>query len=319
MDVQASISRRLARRESQLDVLGIGECSLDDVWLVRTTLPWGGKARAHARVALGGGQIATAMVACQRLGLRAGFAGAIGNDAAGAAVRSGLALEGVAVALTVVPGAATRSAVVIVDGQGERTIVEHRDALAAPPLDEARIAQARALHVDATDLDASLAAARLAREHGRLVSLDLDWAPASDDPRAAQLDELLALTDVCVAAAGVPEELAYERELERALPALALRLGGGDGGLAACTLGSDGAAAWTGERLVHAPAFPVHVVDTTACGDTFRAGLLCALLDDRPLAHALRFANAAAALKCRDLGRRGCPTRAEVERLLRRG
>ena len=57
------------------------------------------------------------------------------------------------------------------------------------------------------------------------------------------------------------------------------------------------------------------MVDTTACGDTFHAAFLCALLEAQPPRQALRFANAAAALKCRDLGRRGCPTRAEVNAL----
>jgi sugar/nucleoside kinase (ribokinase family) len=67
------------------------------------------------------------------------------------------------------------------------------------------------------------------------------------------------------------------------------------------------------------PAFPAErVVDTTACGDTFRAALLVALLDGLRPAEGLRFANAAASLKTRDLGRRGCPRRAEVNALMAR-
>ena len=50
--------------------------------------------------------------------------------------------------------------------------------------------------------------------------------------------------------------------------------------------------------------------------DTFRSAVLCALLVGKSLEDTLRFANAAAALKCRDLGRRGCPTRDEVDRFL---
>ncbi|HUQ01407.1 MAG TPA: PfkB family carbohydrate kinase, partial [Kofleriaceae bacterium] len=66
------------------------------------------------------------------------------------------------------------------------------------------------------------------------------------------------------------------------------------------------------------PAFPVDVVDTTACGDTFHAAAICALLDGKSIGETLRFANAAAALKCRGLGRSGCPRKSEVDELLAR-
>jgi hypothetical protein len=73
-------------------------------------------------------------------------------------------------------------------------------------------------------------------------------------------------------------------------------------------------------RRIDAPAFAVPVVSTLGAGDVFHGALLAALLDDRPLPDALRFANAAAGLSCRGLdGRSGIPTRREVEQLVAHG
>jgi ribokinase len=68
------------------------------------------------------------------------------------------------------------------------------------------------------------------------------------------------------------------------------------------------------------PAFPVKPVDTTAAGDIFNGALAVALLEGRPLLEAVRFANAAAALSVTKLGAQSsAPTRAQIERFLKRG
>jgi sulfofructose kinase len=68
------------------------------------------------------------------------------------------------------------------------------------------------------------------------------------------------------------------------------------------------------------PAFEVHpVVDTTAAGDTFHGALAVALGEGRSDEQALRFAAAAAALKClKPGGVAGAPRRPEVDRFLER-
>ena len=58
------------------------------------------------------------------------------------------------------------------------------------------------------------------------------------------------------------------------------------------------------------------IVDSTGCGDTFRAACQGAFLDGASGIDCLGFGNAAAALKLRDVGRRGCPRRADVWSLL---
>lgn len=115
-------------------------------------------------------------------------------------------------------------------------------------------------------------------------------------------------------------------------PGLACFAGAGDieGGLhRALALGARLAAVTRGERgvywieagqaqgLRHLPAFEVAVVDTLAAGDVFHGAFALELARGKAPADALRFAAAAAAIKCtRPGGRAGSPARQEVERFL---
>jgi sugar/nucleoside kinase (ribokinase family) len=303
--------KQLTSERREFDVVGFGECSIDEVWVVPSLAPgtFTGKLRANKRDRLGGGQIATAMVACARLGLRTAFCATVGDDGEAGDVIAGLEHEGVDVAgVHRYARMATRVALILVDERGERVVLEtgRNGSSPAPPLLRERIAQARIVHLDVTEPAYAMLAAHHAREVGTLVSLDIDHP-------APGLDELLPLADVCITSRGVPEQLTGESNMEAALRALADKTGG----LVGCTLDANGAALLHDGHLVLSPAFPVdHMVDTTACGDTFHAAFLCALLEALPPRQALRFANAAAALKCRDLGRRGCPRRPEVNAFL---
>ena len=266
--------RELTQERRDFDIVGFGECSVDEVWVVPSLEPGAlrGKLRAHKRDRLGGGQIATAMVAAARLGLRAAFCATVGDDADATEVIAGLEDEGVDVGRRAALRArATRVALILVDGKGERVVLDTgRGASSpAPPLLRERVAQARIVHLDVTEPAYAMLAAHHAREVGTLVSLDIDHP-------APGLDELLPLADVCITSRGVPEQLTGESNMEAALRALADKTGG----LVGCTLDANGAALLHDGHLVLSPAFPVdHMVDTTACGDTFHAAFLCALLE----------------------------------------
>jgi ribokinase len=68
---------------------------------------------------------------------------------------------------------------------------------------------------------------------------------------------------------------------------------------------------------IFAPAFQVDAKDATAAGDTFNAALAVALAEGSPMPHALRFANAAAAISVTRAGAQAsAPARAEVDTLL---
>ncbi len=295
------------RTSARFDVVGVGEASADEIWVLPETPVWGSKARAARRERLGGGQVATALVACRRLGLSAAWLGKVGDDAAGRGILEGLEREGVDVnAAKVVSGARSRQTAILVDAKGERTVIAYEDPetlLAAGEVPFALAAAGKVLHVDGSSLEASIAAAQAARSAGRVVTCDLERV----EPLTV---ELLKLVDVCITTRDVPVQLTGGPHVDHGLRALKAY-----GPAIACvTLGAQGAAALTDQLEFHLPAARApKMVDTTACGDTFRAGFIAALLDGRDLRGCLAFANAAAALKARDLGRRGCPTRAEVE------
>jgi sugar/nucleoside kinase (ribokinase family) len=70
-------------------------------------------------------------------------------------------------------------------------------------------------------------------------------------------------------------------------------------------------------EILYVKAFKTDVVDTTGAGDVFHAGFIYGLLQHWDIRKILLFANAAAALKCRELGgRKGIPTLEEVQSLL---
>ena len=304
---------------TRFDVVGFGEISVDDVLLVDEVPPWGGKARVLRRERLGGGQVATAMVALARLGCTTAILGVVGDEPVGREALAELDAEGVDVSgvdLHPTPGA-THQSVIVVDRRGERTVLwseEETAELEPGELPEARIAAGKIFHTDGNHLEAAANAAFIARKNGCVVSCDLD---RFEPPYTG---ELLSRVDLCIVSAGFMAAFAAAHDhaaIAAALPGLAACLPAHS--VACVTLGDRGALAWDRGRLITAPAFPPweRIVDTTACGDTFRAGFLCALLDGRDLAACLRFANAAAALKTSALGRRGCPTRARVETFLR--
>ncbi|MBH9552621.1 carbohydrate kinase family protein [Inhella gelatinilytica] len=81
------------------------------------------------------------------------------------------------------------------------------------------------------------------------------------------------------------------------------------------TRGADGATLLSPAVELHAPAWPVRVVDTVGAGDASLAGLLRALVDGEPPARQLAFAVANAALACAGVGA-VAPSRAQLEAAL---
>ena len=76
---------------------------------------------------------------------------------------------------------------------------------------------------------------------------------------------------------------------------------------------------WLDEQgqIQETPAFPVHTVDTLGAGDVFHGAFALAITEGQELRQALRFASAAAALKCTRFGGAfAAPQRAEVMALL---
>ena len=116
------------------DVIACGENSLDFVAVLAPGSAQAGKRHLTSFALHPGGQAATAATACARLGLRARYVGAFGDDEWGTRASASLAQAGVHVVAATRSGTPGRIAVVLVDQAGERTVLEYRhpDVQVAP-------------------------------------------------------------------------------------------------------------------------------------------------------------------------------------------
>ena len=285
-------------KTSKVDLVGVGLNATDTVIpLPRFPSP-GSKVEFGAAQILPGGQTASTVVACQQWGLSTRYVGKIGDDNAADLHRGEFARLGVEAHLLTVPGVASQQSFILVDNEGERTVLHrHDDALAlhANELHREWIVNARALHIDGWDTAAATQAARWAREEGVPVIADLDELYPG-------VEQLLENIDYLIVSRDFPTRLTGKPDLETALRHMQKRYGAT---LTAATLGHDGVLGWDGKRLYHAPAYRVSVADTTGAGDIFHAGFIYGLLQGWSLERQLDFACAAAALNCTVVGARG--------------
>jgi sulfofructose kinase len=294
------------------DVLGIGLNATDTLLLVAEFPPYAGKVPFQRELLSPGGQVATAVVACARLGLRSKYIGTIGDDLRGEIQRESLEGTGVDTSgLIVRRGCPNQTAYIIIDERsGERTVLWQRsDCLRLSP-SEVRaddIADSRLLHIDGYDIEAAAHAASLARHSGVPVSLDVDTVYPG-------FDAVLKHVDYLIAGSGWPAKWTGEPDPFRALFVLQRAYGMR---VAAMTLGDQGSLALCDGRWYYSPAFEIHCADTTGAGDVFHGAFCYAILAGMALDAVLEFSNAAAALNCTAVGARGhVPMLAEVQTLM---
>jgi sulfofructose kinase len=297
---------------SSVDIVGVGLNATDTVIHVPQYPASGAKVESRFVNVLPGGQVASAVMACQRWGLHTRYVGKLGDDAAAALHRTEFSRAGVEAQIVTATGCASQQAFILVDPQGERTVLWRRDEkLALQPADLKRewIVTARALLVDGYDTAAATTAAGWARAANIPVIADFDDAYPGIEALMQNIDYLVVSRDF-------PQRLCGEVNLDKSLPLLQLGFGCR---LTAATLGTDGILAWDGKQFHHARAYRVPVVDTTGAGDIFHAGFIYGLLSGWPLRRQLDFACAAAALNCTASGARGgIQTVALIEDLMAR-
>ena len=297
----------------KIDVIGVGLNATDTLIPVQHYPAAGSKVEFRSANVLPGGQVATAMVACQSWGLRTRYVGKVGDDHAAALHRAEFARLGVDAHLFTASGCPSQQAFILVDDAGERTVLWKRDdRLALQPADLERewIVGARALHLDGHDTAAATTAATWARAASVPVVADIDELYPG-------VDSLLPLIDYLITSRDIPGRISNESDLRKSLPAVQAKY---NARLTAATLGHEGVLAYDGARFHYAPAFHVETVDTTGAGDIFHAGFIYGLLQGWPLPRQLEFACAAAALNCTATGARGhIAPLAEIESLIANG
>lgn len=290
-------------------ILCVGALTMDTIFRMES-LPTGpGKFIPIDAVEVAEGMAAAQAASIARLGGSALLWASRGDDATGERLVTQISGEGVDCShVRVQEGCQSAISTIFMDSAGERTIVPYYDsALMAPPdkLPELDFSTLDAVMVDVRWPDAAEMALREAQRIGIPGILDADVASTD------VLERLMPLASHVVASE--PAAMGFTGA-ESAMDAVT-ELANWHSGFIAVTSGGEGCR-WTNRKtnsLRHSHAVKVDAVDTLAAGDVFHAGFAVALTEGQDLEAVIRFASAAAAIKCtRQGGRLGCPTRAEM-------
>ncbi len=282
------------------DVVGVGLNATDTLILVRHFPAYAGKVPFQSEMLSPGGQVASAMVACAKLGLRVKYIGTVGDDERGRIQLE--SLRGLGINLDHVQvrrNCPNQTAYILIDEKtGERTVLWRREEclrLRPDDITDEMIACARLLHIDGHDTPAVEKAATVARRHGIPVAVDVDTIYHG-------FDRVLKYVDYLVTSSEFPAAWTSESDPFKALEMIQEEYGMK---VAAMTLGAFGALARVDGRFHYSPAFVVNCVDTTGAGDVFHGAFCYAVLQGMPIHDTLEFSNAMAALNCTALGARG--------------
>jgi ribokinase len=264
-----------------------------------------------------GGKGANQAVASARQGTSVAMVGRIGGDSFGPTLIQNLKNNKVDTIRIKTDEAATGTAIIVVDADGQNSIVLSpgaNDKVSPTDVDAVPFQDVDTLLLQLEiPLETVVHAASVARQNGLRVILNP--APARSIPGS-----LLADVDILVPNESELQLLSGQpvTDIDSAKSAAQILLGKGLKTVVV-TLGANGALLVTSEQMIHIPAFIVDVVDTTAAGDAFIGGLAAALFYDKSLEDAVRHGNASGALATTKFGAQpSLPTQDEVEQLLRR-
>src|SRR5579863_9913540 len=260
-----------------------------------------------------GGNALNGAIGIARLGGRASICGPMGDarETTSRYIFEKMAEEGIETKhLVHMPGLVTPISNIMIDPSGERTIVTFRD----PELWRVRLPDPDTL---LEDCDAILTESRCAafctevcaeaRRRGIPVIVDVDRAMSLREGLLTASSHLVFSSEPLQETAGVADDGEALKKIAKLTPSFLAGTRGARGTI------------WHDEHqtLQQTPAFPVHTVDTLGAGDVFHGAFALAITEGQDLRSALRFASAAAALKCTRFGGAfASPQRTEVEALL---
>lgn len=221
-----------------------------------------------------GGMLNT-VVAMKRLGLRVGWAGALGCDFFSRFIREWAIAEGLSLDLVSQGDAPLRRVTVALPLHGERAFVSYVDP-APDPVELARrhVKKQRIRHLHFSGLVVDGRLPDLLREcKADAVEVSMDCQHREQTLEDPLVREILGLLDLFMPNAVEARRLTGRADVDGAaqdlgkiVPTLVIKEG------------ERGARCWRGGRCYHAPALPVTVTDTTGAGDVFNAAFIAAHL-----------------------------------------
>ncbi|PZS29462.1 MAG: hypothetical protein DLM58_15405 [Pseudonocardiales bacterium] len=288
-------------------VLCLGDLMMDVVARLPGPLALGSDTPAPVGIH-GGGSAANTAAWLARAGLPATFVGRVGDDALGRRALDELTAAGVELAVSIDPVRPTGTCIVLVDADGERTMVPSAGAnaglgdVALPPglfEPESRLHLSGYALFTPGSRPAALDALAKARGAGCRVSVDTaSSAPLADVGSEQFLDWigsgllLFANQDEAEVLTGSGDAVAGARVLAQRCGEAIVKCGG------AAAVWSDGA------EVISVPVAAADVIDSTGAGDAFAAGVLAARAAGDEVRAALRAGHALAAHAIAQVGGR---------------
>lgn len=295
-----------------IQVIGLGQASLDCLGTVPFYPQEDGKIEMTEIHIQCGGPASTALATLSRLGISTSFLGSVSDDYFGREILKGLKEEMIDTSfLKITPGYISHFAyIAITEGKGNRTVFWNKGNV--PFLDPSDVnlsyfKKARILHLDCLMIDASLEAARQAKEMGIKVVLD------AGTMREGVLD-LISISDILIASERFAEPLTGPgMSPEKAIEKLNQHCPGD----VIITLGAYGSIGLFNGDIIFQESFPVNVVDTTGAGDVYHGAYIYGILQNWDMPRCMRFASAVSAMKCREIGaRKGIPDLKDVQKYI---
>ncbi|MGY3531033.1 MULTISPECIES: sugar kinase [Bradyrhizobium] len=260
-----------------------------------------------------GGNALNAAIGIVRLGGRASICGPMGDsrETSSRYIFDKMAEEGIETNhLIHMPDLVTPISAIMIDDTGERTIVTFRD----PELWKVKLPPTELLLEDCAAILTESRCAPFCTElcaeavkRGIPVVVDVDRAMSMREGLLTASSHLVFSSEPLQQTADVTDDGQALQKLAKLTPSFLAGTRGPQGTI------------WLNEKggLEETPAFPVHTVDTLGAGDVFHGAFALAITEKQELRQALRFASAAAALKCtRFGGAYAAPQRTEVEAFL---
>ncbi|MGY3694909.1 sulfofructose kinase [Bradyrhizobium sp. USDA 3240] len=260
-----------------------------------------------------GGNALNAAIGIARLGGRAAICGPMGDsrETSSRYIFDKMAQEGIETNhLIHMPDLVTPISAIMIDDTGERTIVTFRD----PELWKVKLPPTELLLEDCAAILTESRCAPFCTElcaeavkRGIPVVVDVDRAMSMREGLLTASSHLVFSSEPLQQTADVTDDGQALQKLAKLTPSFLAGTRGPQGTI------------WLNEKggLEETAAFPVHTVDTLGAGDVFHGAFALAITEKQELRQALRFASAAAALKCtRFGGAYAAPQRTEVEAFL---
>lgn len=285
---------------SYVDVLCVGHASYDLIFSVPHHPSDDEKIFADSLLACGGGPAANAAVTVARLGYQAAFAGYLGRDLYGEKHYQELLEEGVASQLIIRGDSPTPLSTILVKPDGQRALINYKGdtrALFADAIDFSSI-KSKAILFDGHEPQVSMVLLEQARKQKTPTVLDAGSLHDGTRSLMDKVDYLVCSEKFACQLAG--DEDAALTQMAKFAPAVVI------------TLGERGLIWQRGNERGAQSAYPITAIDTTGAGDAFHGAFAAALAAELDWLDILRYASAAGAFCCTQIGARlGLPSKAQ--------